>query len=150
MPATPSQLRRPVVVNHTIDFGDGVTVKFVFDRNKLTDAWMNEWTRIENERNAPQMNAMLDDLVMSWDVLEEDGSPYPKNPETIGFLFTIGDKGRIFEDLIDASVPSRAEGNASSERTSTPSSASTPPQETPPNGTVPSLSPAPSASLSPT
>ena len=56
--ATPGQLRRAVVVNHTIDFGEGdfgegVTVNFVYDRNKITDAWMNQWTLLETERNAP-------------------------------------------------------------------------------------------------
>jgi hypothetical protein len=146
--ATPGQLRRAVIVNHTIDFGDGVTVKFVYDRNKITDAWMGEWERLETERNAPLMNAMLADLILGWDVVNEDGTPFPMTEENIGYLFALPDKGRIFGELVQAAVPSRAEGNASSELSSTPQPGSTPPAPTPPNGPVPSVSPEPSTAPS--
>ncbi len=148
MPATPSQLRRPVVVNHTVDFGDGVTVKFTFDRNKITDAWMEEWTRLETEQDISTLNQALNDLILAWDIQEEDGTPYRKTPETIGYLFALPDKGRIFRELVEAAVPTRAEGNASSEPSSTPQSASAEPQQTPPNGATPSASPPVSASPS--
>ena len=93
--ATAGQLRRAVIVNHTIDFGDNVTVKFVYDRNKITDSWMGQWEQLEAERNAPLMNAMLDDLILGWDVTNEDGTPFPKTEENIGFLFALPDKARI-------------------------------------------------------
>ena len=146
--ATPAQLRRPVIVNHDVDFGDGVTVKFVYDRNKITDAWMAQWERLESEQAAPQMNAMLDDLITSWDITNEDGTPYKKDPDSIGYLFALPDKGRIFEELVKAAIPSRAEGNDLSERSSMPQPVSTPPAPTPPNGPAPSVSPEPSTARS--
>jgi hypothetical protein len=151
VPATPSQLRRPIIVNHTVDFGDEVTVKFVFDRNKITDAWMQTWVRLESEPDASgKLNEMLADLVVQWDVVNEDGSPYPMNAEAMGTLFSLPDKGRIFQELVRASVPSDAEGKASSAPTSIPSSDSTLPQAPSPNGTAASPSPELSAVASPT
>lgn len=150
MPATPSQLRRPRVVSHTIDFGDDVMVRFDYDRNKMTDVWMDEWTRLETEADTPRLNEMLADLIVSWDVVNEDGSPFPMTAENIGYLFALPDKAHVFQELITASVPSRAEGNASSERSSMPPSDSTPPPQTPQNGPATLPLPAPSASPSPT
>ena len=150
MPATPSQLRRPVVVAHTVTFGDGVDVTFQFDRNKITDAWLQEWSRLEEERNTSAINEMLVDLVVSWDVVNDDGSPYPLTAEAIGFLFTLPDKGRLVQELMRASVPSESEGKASSVPGSTPSLDSVPLPQTPQNGHTPSPSPEPSASPSTT
>jgi hypothetical protein len=149
MPATPSQLRRPIIVDHTVDFGDDITVKFGFDRNKITDVWMREWVRLEQEPDATsKLNEMLADLITGWDVVNEDGSPYPMTAEAIGVLFSLPDKGRIFQELVEASAPSRAEGNVSSAPTSTQRSDFTEQVATPPNGTVtsplPELSAAPS------
>ena len=94
------------------------------------------------------MNAMLDDLILGWDVVNEDGTPFPKTEDNIGYLFALPDKGRIFQELVEAAVPSRAEGNASSERSSTQPQASTQPQGTPLNGPAPSVSPEPSTAPS--
>ena len=58
---------------------------------------MNQWTLLETERNAPLMNAMLDDLILGWDVVNEDGTPFPKTEDNIGYLFALPDKGRIFQ-----------------------------------------------------
>lgn len=148
MPATPSQLRRPIIREHTVDFGDDVTVTFVFDRNKITDAWMQEWIRLESEPDATaKLNEMLADLIISWDVVNEDGSPYPMNAGSFGALFSLPDKGRVFKELVTASVPSSEEGKASSAPTSTPPSDSTAQGTTPPNGTV--GSPLPPSSVVP-
>ncbi len=150
MPATPSQLRRQILVDRTIDFGDGVTVTFRFDRNKMTDAFVKQWTQFETDKNTEAINSVLEGLIVSWDVVNDDGTPYPPTAENIGFLFTLVDKGRIVSDLLEASVPSRAEGNASSEPSSIPPSVFTEPQLTSPNGPAPSPSLQPSASQSTT
>ena len=52
------------------------------------------------------MNAMLDDLILGWDVVNEDGT-FPKTEDNIGYLFALPDKGRIFQELVEAAVPSR-------------------------------------------
>ena len=150
MPATPSQFRRPVLRSHTVDFGDGVEVAFRYDRNKITDAWYAEWQRLEGEQDANALNKALADLIESWDVVNDDGSPVPPTAENISYLFNLPDKGYVIAELMKASVPSRAEGNGSGSTSSIPvmDSTSSPGNHRP--SPQPSLSPPPSASQSPT
>lgn len=150
MPATPSQIRRPRVVKHAVDFGEGVAVEFVYDRNKLTDAWMDEWAQSESEAKAPKLNEMLHDLILSWDILNDDGTPFPKTAENIGYLFSVPDKALIFGELLSAAKPSSAEGNVSPAHSSTPPSDFVAPQPTPQNGQATSSSPVSSTAPSPT
>ena len=112
MPAV-SHFRKPRVVNHTIDFG-GVDVKFVYDANKLRDSWIQEWTALEAQSNGGKLNEMLDDLIINWDLTNDDGSAFPKTPDGIGDVFTIPDKALILRELLAAVRPSSEEGNASS------------------------------------
>lgn len=112
MPAV-SHFRKPRVVNHAIDFyGEGV--KFVYDANKLRDSWLNEWAALEAQSDGGKLNEMLDDLIIAWDITNDDGSAFPKNAETIGELFTIPDKTTILRELMTALNPTSEEGNASS------------------------------------
>jgi hypothetical protein len=150
VPATRNQLRRPILNTHTVTFGEGVDVTFTFNRNVLTDAWFREWRQLEQQRDADALNVALDGLVHSWDVVNDDGSPYPKSVETFSELFTLPDKARIVEELMTAAVPTRAEGNASENISSTASTDSASLPVSPPNGLAPSPSPTPSASPSPT
>ncbi len=113
MPVTPSHFRKPRVVNHSIDFWGG-DVKFVYDANKLRDSWINEWAAVEAQGDAGKLNEMLDDLIINWDVTNEDGTPFSKTAQTIGELFTIPDKTLILRELMTAMNPSSEEGNASS------------------------------------
>lgn len=150
MPATRSQLRRPVIVEHKVDFGDGVEVMFRYDRNKITDAWVREWTRHEEEQNAGALNEVLGDLIEAWDVLNDDGTPCPITADMIGELLSYPDKIKVLQELMTASVPSRAEGNASSASSASPSTDSMQEQPSSPNGSDTSGSPSVSESLSPT
>lgn len=143
----PSQIRRAIVVDHTIDFG-GVEVTFRFDRNKITDTWMNAWTALENEQATGAINIALADLIEDWDIRNEDGTPYPPTPENIGYLFSLSDKGRIVKELMTAGEPTRAEGEDSAATSSSAKPSSTVPPESPQNGLAPLLSQTPSASLS--
>jgi hypothetical protein len=147
MPATPSHFRRPRVVNHTIDFF-GVEVKFVYDANKLRDSWINEWAAIEQKSDGGKLNEMLDDLILGWDIRNDDGTEYPKSTETIGELFTIPDKSIILRELMLALNPTEDEKGGSSEPSSTLSTDSTAPAETSPNGSETSQSQTVSASPS--
>jgi hypothetical protein len=147
MPATPSHFRRPRIVNHSIDFF-GVAVKFVYDANKLRDSWINEWTAIEMQSDGGKLNEMLDDLILGWDIVGDDGTAYPKSPETIGELFTIPDKSTILRELMTALNPSEDEKGGSSEPSNTLSTDSTQPVETFPNGSEHSQSQTVSASPS--
>lgn len=151
MPATPSHFRRPRVVNHTIDFF-GSDVKFVYDSNKLRDSWINEWAAIEAQSDGGKLNEMLDDLILSWDIVNDDGSPYPKSAETIGELFTIPDKSKILRDLMTAMNPTEDEKGGFQAPSPSPQSDSTEPTSTsqpqPSNGSQTSESPTTSASPS--
>jgi hypothetical protein len=147
MPATRSQIRRPKLVDHTVDYGDGVTITFRFDANKMTDGWMADWAKHEEDTNAPQLNAMLADLIESWDILEaDDGPPVPVTAEEIGNLFSLPDKIGLMKEFIG--LPSDAEGNASRNISSSPSSDSTSTPASRQNGPQPSATPEPSASPS--
>jgi hypothetical protein len=145
MHATPSQFRRPIIVDHTVDFGDDITITFRFDRNKITDAWLREWTRMEDEKDVNALNVSLADLIDSWDMVGDDGAAFPPTVENISYLFTIADKAFVIGELMKASVPTRAEGNASANISATADTASTLSPASPPNGLPPSPSPSPSA-----
>lgn len=147
MPATRSQIRRPKLVDHTIGFGDGASVTFTFDANKLTDAWMDEWQQAERDPDTSLLNLQLADLIERWDILEtDDGPPVPVTAEEIGKLFSLRDKLELIREFVG--LPSDAEGNASRNTSSTPSTASTSTPEPRRNGQPPSETPAPSESRS--
>ena len=149
MPVTPSHFHKPRVVNHAIDFWGG-DVKFIYDANNLRDSWINEWAALEAQGDSGKLNEMLDDLIINWDIQNEDGTVFPKTPEAIGELFTIPDKTLILRELMTALNPSSEEGNESSTSTAdtAPQAASSEePSQTSPNGSA--VSPLPNVSASP-
>lgn len=148
MPATLSQLRRPILVDHTVDFGDDIVVTFRFDRNKITDAWLREWAQLEATPDATSaINQALADLIHAWDITNDDGSAFPPTADNIGAVFSLPDKSSLVQELMQAGRPTRAEGKASSEPSSTPPSTSEAPAPTSPNG--PTTLPSPAGSASP-
>ena len=147
MPVTPSHFKRPRVVQHPIDF-HGEAVVFTYDANKLRDSWIQEWSVIEAQSDGGKLNEMLDDLIIAWDIRNEDGSAFPKSSQTIGDLFTIPDKSLILRELMTAQNPTEDEKRGSSEPTDNPSGDSSAPASTSPNGLDTSESPTVSASPS--
>ena len=152
-------MRRTKIIGHPVDFGDGTEVIFWYDRNKMTDVWLEEWQEHEKKTNVPALNEMLADLIDRWDLVEEEGGPeIPVSAVEIGRLFSLPVKLFLMQQLLTAGVPSRAEGEALgapwSDSPPEQSTASMPPQpekpQTLPNGDAPSPLPAPSASPSPT
>jgi hypothetical protein len=151
MAATRAQIRRAKVIGHKVDFGDDVIVTFWYDRNKITDAWMQDWKTHEEQAKTPALNEMLADLIERWDIIETEGGPeIPVSKETIGDLFGLPDKIYLMTELYTAGMPSSEEGNASPITSSIPSEGSSSKPESPQNGQEPSPSPAPLASPSPT
>lgn len=141
-------LTRPKPSVAIIDLGDDDTVTITFDRNKVTPAWVVETEQREAERSAALLASALADVILDWDVTA-DGQPYPPTADNLT-VFSYATLGEILQAIMRGSVPSRAEGNASSSPASTPSSDSTLPQPTSQNGLATSPSPALSASPSPT
>lgn len=149
MPATRSGLRRPKHVDCPVDFGEGEVVTFVIDANKMTDAWMDDWSRAEKEAGESKLNAMLDDLIEAWDIYEHEGGPLVPVSETeIGKLFSLSAKSQMMREFGD--LPSDAEGNASRNISSTPGDVSSSTPASPQNGPSPSPTPEPVASPSST
>ena len=137
-----SEITRQKPVEAVIDLGDGDTITLQFDRNMVTPAW------VEEGRKDAFLSRALAEVILSWDVVNDDGSPYEPTAENLA-VFSFDAQSRLLEHIVEAAVPSRAEGNASSAPTSTPPTGSTPLPATPQNGMVTSPSPVLSASPSP-
>lgn len=137
-----SDLTRQKPVEVVIDLGDGDAVTVQFDRNMVTPAW------VEAGREDAFLSRALSEVILSWDVVNDDGSAYEPTSEHLAVL-SFDAQARLLERIVEAAVPSRAEGNASSAPTSTPPMDSAPPQQTPQNGMVTSPSLELSASRSP-
>jgi hypothetical protein len=143
-----SELTRPKIVEATFAF-DSENVTFGLDRNRVTLAWASRVQQSQKEFDAIVLAEVLAEVVASWDITQDDGVAFPPTAENMAVLptrFLLA----LSEAVGDAAVPSDAEGKASAERPATPSSGSEAPQPTSPNGHSTSLSPAPSASPSPT
>lgn len=137
-----SHLNRQKPITAPIDLGDGDVIEVVFDRNKMTSEWD------ERVRSESGFKNGLAEVLLSWDVVE-NGQPLPPTAENIGRL-SIPAQGALYQEIIQAAVPSRAEGNASATTSSTPSTDSSSRPENLQNGPAPLPSPTPSASPSPT
>lgn len=144
MPAISSRTR-PKPVRATIDFGDDAPITVVFDRNRVTPRWLDQARQKAEANDALATSTMLAEVILEWDVTEEDGTAYPPTAENLS-VFPISDQSHLLQRVVAESVPSDAEGKSSSVQPSTPSSVSEDPPATYPNGLVTSPSPVPSAS----
>lgn len=144
-----SDLTRQKPVQATIDLGDGDTIAVTFDRNRVTPAWVTLAQQRDEQQDTLSLPKALADVILSWDVTNDDGSAFAPTPENIAVL-SFPAQSELLTRILEAAVPSRAEGNASSVPPVTPSSDSEPPAPTSLNGQVTEPSPAPSASPSPT
>lgn len=140
-----SSLTREKLVDVQIDLGDGDTVTVRFDRNKVTPAWAARASAAADS-DALALPKSLAETIQSWDVTDA-GQPFPPTGENVGVL-SFGAQRALLSQILKASVPSDAEGKASSATPPTASSPSTETLATPQNGQAPSLLPAPSASPS--
>jgi hypothetical protein len=138
-----SDLTRSKPTPFTVDLGDGDSVQGLFDRNKVTPAW------VESGRNDQFLSDALADVILEWDVTNDDGSPFAISAENMA-VFSFDAQARLLEIIVSASVPGRAEGNASANTSDTDAPASTSSPGNLPNGQVTSPSPELLASASPT
>jgi hypothetical protein len=147
---TIGQLTRVKHVDAVVDLGDGDQFKVTFDRNKITPAWVDAADRqAKEQQDVLALSSALAEVIVSWDVTADDGSEFPPNRENIGAL-SYGVQGELVAALIEASAPSRAEGEGSSPLSASPSTDSAPESLAFPNGSETSPSPTVSASPSPT
>jgi hypothetical protein len=149
MPVSRSHLTRPKPRQVAIDLGEGDTINVVFDTNKITPAWMRDAQERDNEQDSLSLPKALSDVIISWDVTEDDGSSFAPSAENIAVL-SYPAQSELLTRILTTAVPTRAEGEVSSELSSSPAATSSEPVPALQNGPQPSPLPAPSASPSPT
>lgn len=123
---------------------EGETVTIIFDRNKITPAWARSVrTALEQDEVNPAAQSLVD-IMVSWDVVDDEGNALQISVDILDQL-PVGALMRLQEAIGQASVPSDAEGEASSAPSPGPSPTSSAMPEMHQNGQAPSESPAPSA-----
>jgi hypothetical protein len=89
------------------------------DKNKVT----RHWATTADE----DFYAAMNEVVMGWDLVNDDGSPYELTVSNwLELKLTLADEMGLVEQLVQACVPSRAEGNALGEHSSVPLGGSQP------------------------
>lgn len=107
-----SDLTRPKPCNADIDFGDGDMVHVVFDVNKVTPHWVAEAKQRDEAEDVLSLPKCIADVMISWDVTNDDGSSYPPTAENISVLSHPA-LSTLLTRILKAAVPSDAEGKAS-------------------------------------
>lgn len=143
-----SQLTRPKPTDAVADFGDGDVVKVVFDRNKITPAWMKQAQERDEAVDVESLPKALLEVIISWDVLDNGAVTVPSLGILCSFSYPV--QSGLLTAILTAAMPSSEEGNASTNTLAIPGEVSSSALASPPNGQAPSPSPAPSASPSPT
>lgn len=139
------ELTRQKPVQATVDLGDGDTIELVFDRNRVTPAWASVADKNDDKLMSPP--AAIAAVTISWDVTNDDGSPFPPTADNIAVLSYPAQKA-LLRKIMEVAIPSDAEGKDSSGQPSMQSSDSRVPEPVHPNGLVTSPLPAHSASPS--
>jgi len=138
-------IRRQFPVTVSIPVGDeSFTVRF--DREAITPWLLDQMSRATEAGDFLASARMLEAVILEWDLTDE-GAPYPPSQENIAKL-SIGTLGQLSALIGEASVPSDAEGNASSATSSTPAMDSGTTPDSRLNGQDGSLSQTPSAAPS--
>jgi hypothetical protein len=135
-------LTRQVPVEAVIDLG-GDSVRVTFDRNGITPYLLSQMQKQLESGDVLAVASMLEQVIMAWDVTDE-GEPFPPIANNIAKL-SVSALASLSRRIGDEAVPSDAEGNASSDTSSTQVPSSMPPQVSLQNGPEPSPSPTPSA-----
>lgn len=143
-----SQLTRPKPTEAVADFGDGDVVKVVFDRNKITPAWMKDAQARDEEMDVEALPKALLDVIISWDVLNGGQVTEPSLEILCSFSYPV--QSGLLTAIMQAAMPSSEEGNVSMSTSAIPGEVSSSAPVNPQNGPLPSPSPAPLASQSPT
>ena len=149
MPATRSHLTRPKPRQVVVDLGDGDIINVVFDSNRITPAWMRDAETRDSERDALSLSKALAEVIMRWEVTDDDGSVFEPNADNIAVL-SYPAQAQLLERIIEAAIPSSAEGEGSRNTSFSPSTTSVVEPVSLPNGRAPSISQEPSTSPSST
>lgn len=139
------ELTRVKPVTVPVDLGDGDVVSLVFNRNAITPAWMEA----AGERDAADDNLslpkMIADVIVSWDITDDEGGDYPPTGENIAVL-SFPSQQALLRRILESAVPGSEEKNATGSTSSTPTPSSSSELASRQNGQEPSSSPSSSAS----
>jgi hypothetical protein len=144
MPAL-ERVLAPKILTTSVDF-DAERLEFSFDANKVTPRWFGEQQRLLEEQDVNAIAKAMAEILVDWNLTIAE-APAEISVDVLA-LFPIPHLMAMMEATV--SLPSRAEGEASSEPSPGPSTDSTVTPPPPPNGAAISGSPAPSESLLPT
>lgn len=135
--------RPPEIIDVPIELRGQQAMTLKVDKSKVSRRWANSADE--------DFYKALTEVVSAWDLTNDDDTPYELSPENwLALGFALDDELALIEQIVSASVPSRAEGNVSSEPSSTPSTDSMPLVETSQNSGATSPSQTASAFQSPT
>jgi hypothetical protein len=135
----------PKILPASVDF-DAETLDFSFDANKVTPRWFGEQQRLLEAQDVNAIAKAMAEILTGWN-LTIAGVPASISVDTLA-LFPISHLMAMMEATV--ALPSRAEGEVSSEPSPGPSTGSTVTAPAPQNGAAISGSPVPSESLSAT
>lgn len=144
-----SDLTRQKPVSTTVDLGDGDTVTLTFDRNRVTPAWVQLAQKRDEDQDALSLPKALADVLLGWDVTDDDGAVFPPVADNIAVLSYPAQRD-LLARIMEAAVPSDAEGKASPATSPAVSATSTVTETASLNGPATSPLPVPSASPSQT
>lgn len=129
-----------------IDVGGGEDLNILFNSRRMTPGWLARMTERESAGDVLAFSRGMVEVIISWDMVEEDGSPTPLTVEYLADSFDLEEMGELMKKLVEAATPSSEEGNVSSDTSAMDSTDSVSSPEIPQNGPQPSLSPKPSES----
>jgi hypothetical protein len=135
--------RPPDPVDVAIEFKGQPAMVLRVDKNKVT----RQWAGTADE----DFYAAVTAVALAWDLVNDDETPYELTKQNwLALELNIADEVDLIEQIVTACTPSRAEGNALSEPSSTLPTDSAQLQQTLPNGAAISQLQKPSESPSPT
>ncbi len=144
----PTLSNRPQkIVGAAVELGPDYIVNVRFNASALTPAWVRDTQRRADDSDPLSMAKAVADILVEWDVTNDDGSPYPPTADNLA-VFSFVELGAFVERMIEAATPASAEGNASGNISATPAQDFTSLPATPQNGHTPSVSQSPSESVS--
>lgn len=126
------QIRREKRIEFPVEFVDGLVIGVVVDKNRTTPAWQNSIGKDASDLDAANWIA---EVVVDWDVEDDNGMKLPINGESIYHNFDNDDINDFMREIRAVLTPSRAEKNESSQPSSEkPSTQASEPPSTYQNG----------------
>lgn len=120
---TRSHLTRSRPRQALIDLGDGDTLTITYDANRLTTSWLEQGLLRDDQNDARSLAKAVAEVLLGWDVTEDDGSPWPPTADNIATM-AIPTQRTLIAQMLEAAIPTSEEGKGSATTSSTPNTSS--------------------------